>query len=554
MRFLKLILAALLTLCALSPASAGTISDRLCFTHADRAVGLSEALERRGNCDERATLTGPRVWAFADIADLSAQHDQLVLFGDPSDSDGVTVHMRVPGKGWSAQHYGPDDIVRNWRAGMRYAMPIDPDTIELAIAIDRPWHLDAVELFDVLPPDEAARAHYTSSMAYAIFIGILTVPILYNLVFFGVMRERFMLWHVGISLGVLGYAVLSSGLVYLVLPALPLGLRWHIDMVCIALAGCSMAMFCRTFPEPGTISRAVRTGLAASTLPMLAAVLGVLLGGETVRVWIDAAFVASFIPALVFVTAAIAQGWMRDSRVARFQAAAWAPVLVLVADRIARGLGAYTLPFDIDFAIYYALAFETVITAIGVADRVMMMRRQRDRAQQRETVLTALAETDELTGLPDRRGIMAAFDDEGDARAFAIIDLDHFKKVNDRHGHDAGDRVLRAVGSLLAEWSDITAGRLGGEEFVAFLHGADPEGAAERLQRAITIRIARDVPELEETVTASMGVVRIKPGQDFVTAYRAGDKCLYRAKEAGRNRVVFGADLRTRPRDGRAAA
>lgn len=550
---IRLFLATLLLACAWLPASAGTISDRLCFVHGELDVGLDEALDRRAECERRATLEGPRVWAFASLDPAPREADELILAGDPSDSDGVTVHMRIAGEGWRSLRYGPDDIVRNWRAGMRYALPIDPGTAELAIAIDRPWHLDAVEMFAVATPAELADDHYASSMAYAIFIGILTVPILYNLVFFGVMRERFMLWHVGISIGVLGYAVLSSGLVYILLPGLDLAMRWRVDMFCIALAGCSMAMFCRTFPEPGTLSRAVRAGLAASTLPILAAVLGLLFGGEAVRPWIDAVFVSSFIPVLVLVIAAIAQGWVRDSRVARFQAAAWAPVLLLVGDRIARGLGAYSLPFDIDFAIYYALAFETVISAIGVADRVMMIRRQRDRAQQRETMLETLAETDELTGLPDRRGIMAAFDNEGDARAFAIIDLDHFKRVNDRHGHDAGDRVLRSVGSLLSEWSDITAGRLGGEEFVAFLHGGDPEATAERLQRAITIRIARDVPDLDETVTASMGVVRIKPGQSFVAAYRAGDKCLYRAKEAGRNRVVFGPDLRASPRVRRAA-
>ncbi|MCA1748061.1 MAG: GGDEF domain-containing protein, partial [Sphingomonadales bacterium] len=466
----------------------------------------------------------------------------------------LSLYSRVPGEGWRVQRFEPADIVENWRTGLRYAVPVDAAASEIAIAVDRPWHVDAIAQFEIMSPAALAASHYRKSMLYAVFIGILTVPILYNLVFFGVTRERFMLWHVGISVGVLGYGVLSSGLVFLFLPDLPLDARWRLNIASIALCVCSMAMFCRSFPEPGAISRFVRNGLVVATLPILLAAGLVVSGAEFARPWADTFFVAAVIPPLIFVAASIGQGLMRDSRVARFQAAAWTPMLIFTTERIVRNLGIYAAPVDLHFAIYYALAFETVISAIAVADRVMAIRRQRDRAQEREKVLAALAETDELTGLPDRRGIMAAFDDEGEARAFAIIDLDHFKKVNDRHGHDTGDRVLRSVGDLLANWSDITAGRLGGEEFVAFLHGADPEAAAERLQRAITIRIARDVPELDETVTASMGVVRIKPGQDFVSAYRASDKCLYRAKEAGRNRVVFGPDLRVQPRLRRAAA
>lgn len=550
--FLVLIIGCI-ALAATPPAQAHNPIPGRCALHMPADSTLEDALAARPRCTPGdLSLEGPRIWVFTDLAGTGTA-ERNYLLGDPSDISGLSVFAHIPGSGWRGDRYTPEEIVDNWRSGMHYAVPIDARASELVIAIDRPWHPDAISLFEVATAEQVARVHYSSSIAYAVFIGILTVPILYNLVFYGVMRQRFMLWHIGISVGVLGYAMLSSGLVFLVFPDLGLKLRWQLDMLAITVGGCSMAMFCRSFPEPGTLSPAVMRGLALSTVPGLVAVAALIVGGEAVRLWIDTAFVASFIPVLLAIVVAIGQGLIRESRVARFQAAAWSPLLLLVADRIARGLGLYTLPFDIDFAIYYAIAFETVITAIGVADRVVAIRRDRDRARQREKMLAALAETDELTGLPDRRGIMAAFDDEGDARAFGIIDLDHFKKVNDRHGHDTGDRVLRSIGSLLAEWSDITAGRLGGEEFVVFLHGKDPEGAAERLQRAITIRVARDVPELEETMTASMGVVRIRPGQDFIDAYRASDKCLYRAKEAGRNRVVFGSDLRGQPRGQRAA-
>jgi diguanylate cyclase (GGDEF)-like protein len=125
-----------------------------------------------------------------------------------------------------------------------------------------------------------------------------------------------------------------------------------------------------------------------------------------------------------------------------------------------------------------------------------------------------------------------------------MIDIDHFKSVNDRYGHPAGDRVLRDVARLLQEGVRTvdTVGRYGGEEFVAILpqtEMADARQLAERLRRAIEAHVVK-VPAGEIRVTVSIGVakypaVAIATPDDLV---RAADQALYRAKEEGRNRVA----------------
>jgi diguanylate cyclase (GGDEF)-like protein len=128
--------------------------------------------------------------------------------------------------------------------------------------------------------------------------------------------------------------------------------------------------------------------------------------------------------------------------------------------------------------------------------------------------------------------------------AVILIDLDHFKRINDTQGHGKGDEVLAAVGDVLSNEvraSDFV-GRYGGEEFVAILPDTDrPGGAevAEKLRRAVS-KIS--VPYLEQTVSASFGVAAYPVDAiDPEMLLRIADRALYVAKENGRNRVEVAA-------------
>lgn len=161
-----------------------------------------------------------------------------------------------------------------------------------------------------------------------------------------------------------------------------------------------------------------------------------------------------------------------------------------------------------------------------------------------------LAETDELTGLANRRRVMDRLDRlVMDARldkaplGLIVFDIDHFKQVNDTHGHLQGDKVLSKVARIATEQSrdgDLV-GRIGGEEFVWIVPGAGEGMArilAERLRQAVSQQSATaTVP----AVTISAGFAELCAGDTSLSLFARADSALYEAKHAGRNRVRMAA-------------
>jgi diguanylate cyclase (GGDEF)-like protein len=158
-----------------------------------------------------------------------------------------------------------------------------------------------------------------------------------------------------------------------------------------------------------------------------------------------------------------------------------------------------------------------------------------------------LSRTDHLTGLPNRRALMeAAYTAKLEALALVIIDIDRFKRVNDTHGHLAGDAVIRSVGQMMAaDFAEVGhVARVGGEEFALLSSGAAPESLRATLT-AFCERV-RSTPVLINglavRVTVSAGIALRQQNETFDQLYSAADRALYAAKAAGRNRVRFSDD------------
>ena len=157
---------------------------------------------------------------------------------------------------------------------------------------------------------------------------------------------------------------------------------------------------------------------------------------------------------------------------------------------------------------------------------------------------------DALTGLFNRRYMMETCSREfsrarraGHPVSVLSLDIDHFKKYNDNHGHDAGDMVLRAVGNCLESLfriEDVPC-RFGGEEFVVLLPGANAADAArraEQLRSKVEGLVVRYLEKSLPAITVSIGVAAFPDAGDYPEAVlKAADEALYRAKEGGRNRV-----------------
>lgn len=183
-------------------------------------------------------------------------------------------------------------------------------------------------------------------------------------------------------------------------------------------------------------------------------------------------------------------------------------------------------------------ACATAILAAAISDVIENLRRERD--------------FDVLTGVLNRRGFensaipILARMAEGPVSVI-VCDLDHFKQVNDRYGHVAGDNVLKIFGGLLrlcARSSDVI-GRIGGEEFAILARGSGRQGALELAER---IRIELSQLELDflpprERVTASFGIAEVQGGDSLSMLLSRADRRLYQAKAFGRNRTLVADEV-----------
>jgi diguanylate cyclase (GGDEF)-like protein len=179
----------------------------------------------------------------------------------------------------------------------------------------------------------------------------------------------------------------------------------------------------------------------------------------------------------------------------------------------------------------------------------MVVRLQGQSLRLREA-LAKLARTDPLTGLVNRRGFEEALAREqarqrrgGPALALLLVDIDHFKAVNDSWGHQAGDAVLRRLGRLLAtrfRAMDVV-GRIGGEEFSVLIPGCTPERAYERaVELCDAVRTETRTWEHPITVSAGVATTADAPETSADALFATADAALYKAKDAGRDRVERG--------------
>lgn len=187
-----------------------------------------------------------------------------------------------------------------------------------------------------------------------------------------------------------------------------------------------------------------------------------------------------------------------------------------------------------------------LVARVRAAGRAAALRSQ---LLAREASLEQLAYNDELTGLWNRRfmqrrlsAALRAAGRHGRALSLALVDIDHFKDVNDRHGHAVGDAVLVAVAQRLrrAVREEDVIGRWGGEEFLVLLPEEDARGAvaaADRIRAQVGAEPI-DTPDATVAVTVSVGCATHRTGDGADDLLRRADDALYEAKRAGRNAVA----------------
>ncbi|MFK4003242.1 diguanylate cyclase [Qipengyuania sp. NPDC077563] len=392
--------------------------------------------------------------------------------------------------------------------------------------------------------DGSAVVGYFQLLAVLI-CGLLLTPAIFDLIFSRALREPFLLYHSLFCVMAVVQTAAVSGLLPLLID-LSYDAELTITYLSLDFMIAATILFAYHFIEPRRLAAGRRRWLLV--LSAFAVLNG--LGGTFLIDWIPDLIDYLYFGGLMltfgayFALLLTARG--NGSRVAPYLLWGIGPLfLVILAQTFNVYVFGASAHFDETWLQNLALLFEVLATALAVADRFLIIRRQRDRALVTARDLEAITEHDELTGLRNRRSLEIRYPDlvkEG-FTALALVDLDDFKAINDDFGHPVGDRVIQSAAWALSpgDDDDLIAFRMGGEEFLLFLRGKDAAEKAAARRKAMTARILAEVDEVDRPVTASMGFVDFgdlasaEATESFGKLYVLADRLLYDAKCSGRD-------------------
>lgn len=431
-----------------------------------------------------------------------------------------------------SRHHLAVELAPNLRAGQPVYVSIESDSFTRQI---RP------ELTDM--------AHYqaedlTHVRLTTLFASVQFTMVLAALCLWLVLHDRVLVYFMGYATFQLVYQMLMSGEIY-ELPGgsllVPLGTHapWLFAALSAPLSISFMLEFCDL---RGMTPRAARV-LGWMRWPFVPAAVLIWMPFAVRTSTLVNAFNLWFVISSLWALGTVSLAAFHHGRQARFFLIAWMPQVFFTLLRVSQILLKLDQPRWLEYGYPFTMAFSCVIITIGLADLSLRARRERDMAHH-------LADHDALTGVLNRRALVrrlhAAISDARAQKAplaLLFLDMDHFKSVNDRYGHQVGDACLRAVAEAIvdelrpSDW----LGRYGGEEFVACLPDTTHDRAmviGERIRHCIeTMQVHSRGTTLHTTI--SMGVASLDEHADTADELIArADAALYRAKTDGRNRIV----------------
>lgn len=453
--------------------------------------------------------------------------------------EGATLYSR--GDDGRIAHIAFDrhDAWRRLRIGAFFELPVpvaDSRTVQLLWRVKGTTNTRGVVLNPrLLTVDEGQRDDLMLAAFYAGFAGLCLSLLLSNFALWRALRQGYHPYYCAMILCLLVYAASSSGWLGMV-TGMDNNLRLKLNVTLLGGAIIGAIAFARVFLGRQMMPEAVRRLTRAVAVFLLGAMATYLIVWPHWPLAIDRLLLVAFSATLGLVVPVLWGAWRARVPYARIFAIAWSAPITLAMLRIAQAAGWIGWSFWLDNSTLVSMALEASFSALAIAWRIKVVSEERDAAREKETLARMLADSDALTGLLNRRSFLREAIGDPAPRLLVLIDIDHFRRVNETLGHDGGDEVLRVFAAALREAAPPGAliARMGGEEF-AILVPAHLTGLPEQVLD--TIRGAQMPFDLKVTASIGSALGVIGTEADWVVLYREADRALYDAKRAGRDRV-----------------
>lgn len=386
---------------------------------------------------------------------------------------------------------------------------------------------------------QASQLQLWTGIAMAV-CGVLLCALATNLFMMAWLRSRFQRWYAVWLASGIAYILCWTGMVTELWPGMDGSWRIRANILLVTLLIGSATGFFFDFVErrklPGWLIRAGRLSALSIVFTGWLAASDRFLPARSTDLLMNVAFLVS----ILLVATGIGIGIRNGSRTVWFYLAAWTAPMVVFIIRVGRNFGLWGQSDLVDIASLAAIAFESIILSLAIADRFRSFMRQRDAAHAEHETLRRVANTDALTGLANRAAFqtrIAAVERHRNADLL-IIDLDDLKEVNDTAGHDAGDAsIIEAGRRLTAVTGDRGfVARLGGDELAVLL--VDEErvllpALLSVVEQSGVERLVHDGRSLSLRVSGGLASWDRESGLPE-RLYKEADLALYRAKADGR--------------------
>jgi len=412
----------LVFLCLVSPASATVpLSDGLCTFDSAISAEFEQILaaDQEFDCsDTKYSMQGPKVWVKIPFRVDNLAAGPVEVQGDNNGLTEMTIYAVSKDGSVQSRHYSAQEVIDSWRPKSRYALIVPGSgtkegrgaIAQVYVAINHPKMISSISLIQLASTKVMDGQQLPLLVMFALLCGMSIMPFMYNAFFYRALRHNFMLWHSIVVLISTVYMFSSSGIIHIAFPETTLMTKFLINYWTLAIATFASVVLLIKFVEPGKISTRVQAAtLISGMIPIIITAL-VIGSGDGISVNARNYYHASFLPCFFVALYAMGHAARRGSHAIRFQIAAWTPILLFGFDRIARGMNLYIGIPMLDYGLYFMLVFVNIVMALGVAHRVMQLRRHHEKSLVKQTELALLAETDGLTTIGNRRGFEKAFD------------------------------------------------------------------------------------------------------------------------------------------------